>query len=370
MANYKLTIRTLSPLHIGTGRELCQGFDYIVSSAKPGSPAKTGRLDTDRILDAKYEEFRKNPALLPADLIANETNNPAYFRYILDGRPRSSKADSRLRECIKDIHDVPYIPGSSIKGAMRTAFGAAIISGSMKPARELDLRAKAKYMDNDLEKKLFGKDPQNDLFRALLISDAFLPAEKRDPGKTMEVKNTNPISQQKANSSVPVELECIKSKLEFTAQLKIDDYVLKEKNFPNSGMLSGQLMEIIKKHSEKRLHIIQEWYKESVGAEKVNKFISQLQGFSENQLAKVNNMALMQMSFGTGWDGMTYSDWLMSDDDFFEELYAAHLRRKQNKGRASMREPGTVFPGSRKVVMMEEKPEIPLGWVLLTLEPK
>ncbi len=364
MANYKLTIRTLSPLHIGTGRELCQGFDYIVSSTK------TGRLNVEKILDAKITEFEKNPGMLPADLIAKEIGNPAYFRYILDGRPRSSKADSRLRECIKDVNDVPYIPGSSIKGAIRTAFGASIIPGSMRPAAELDLYGSAKYMDNDLEKKLFGKDPQNDLFRALLISDAFLPADQRDPSSVMEVKNTNPISRQKANSSVPVEIECIKGKLEFTASLKIDDHILREKNFPNGEKLSGHLMEIIKAHGEKRLQTMQEWYKESVGAEQVNGFILKLQGFSEKQLAKVNNMALMQMGFGTGWDGMTYSDWLNTDDDFFERLYSAHLRRKQNKGKAPMREPGMVFPGSRKVVMTDEKPEVPLGWVLLTLEPK
>ena len=362
MANYELTIRTLSPLHIGTGRELRNMFDFVTGDNQ------TGRLDVEKILTEKFDP--KNPNALPGELLGKDISNPAYFRYILTGKPRSIKADSVLRECVKDVYDVPYIPGSSIKGAMRTAFGAALLAGAKLSNDMIDLSKKAKRMDDRLEIELFGADPQNDLFRALLISDAQLPKELRDPNKTMQVLNTNPITMKSANSSVPVEAECINDKLEFSASLKIDDYIVKEKNFPHKEQLSGELMPIIKRHGEKRLHQLQDWYKKVAGAERINNFISQLLRFSEEKLANQNSMALMQMGFGTGWDGMTYSDWLKADDVFFEDLYQGHLRRKQNKGRTPMREPGTPFPTSRKVTMRSEKPNLPLGWVLLTLEPK
>lgn len=362
MANYTLMIRTLSPLHIGTGRELRNMFDFVTGDNQ------TGRMNVDKLLNEKFDP--KNPNALPGELLGKDISNPAYFRYILTGRPRSIKADSVLRECVKDVYDVPYIPGSSIKGAMRTAFGAALLAGSRLSNDMIDLRGNPKRADDRLEKELFGADPQNDLFRALQISDAQLPKELRDPNKTMQVLNTNPITVKSANSSVPVEAECINDKLNFSADLKIDDYVLKEKNMPNKDLLSKNLMSVIKKHGDQRLHHLQDWYKNVAGAERINSFLSQLLNFSEGSLSKVNNMALMQMGFGTGWDGMTYSDWLKTDDVFFENLYQGHLRRKQNKGRAPMREPGTPFPTSRKVTMLSEKPNLPLGWVLLTLEPK
>ena len=364
MANYQLTVRTLSPLHIGTGLELRNMFDYVVNK----NQTQTGRLNTEKILEDKFDP--KKPDALPGELIRNDVGNPAYYRYILSGAPKSTQADSRLRECVKDVYDIPYIPGSSIKGAMRTAFGAKLLSESNLTNDIIDLSDSPKYMDNDLEEKLFGKDSYNDLFRALFISDAKMADGVRDPKSMMEVYNTNPITLKKTNSSVPIELECIKGQLDFYATVKIDDYVLEKNNFPHKDLLTNQLMPIIKKHSEKRLHQLRDWYKDVDGAEKISSFLNQLIGFSEGKLEKIDNMALMQMGFGTGWDGMTYSDWLKQDDYFYENLKQKHLYRKQSKGRTNPREPGMPFPSSRKVVMKNEKPVLPLGWVMLTLEPR
>lgn len=362
MANYNLTVRTLSPLHIGTGRELRLMFDYIID------PKKTARLNEDIILQKKYDE--RYPNRLPGAMISNDLQNPVYYRYIIQGRPRSIKEDSRLRECVKDVRDVPYIPGSSIKGAIRTAFGASLLKHSELTPDLLDLNAKGKYMDTPLEKALFGKEPREDLFRALRISDAVLPEGKRDPNSTMMVMNINPISWKKTDSSVPVEAECIKGSLDFSASVTIDEYLLREKKFPNSDLLRDELMTVIKRHSEERLAQLKDWYKNAAGAEKILGFLDQLETYSTENLKFVKNKAMMQMGFGTGWDGMTYSSWLKEDEIFFEDLYGQHLRRKQNRGKAPMREPGEPFPTSRKTVTKEEKPSHLLGWVLLILEPK
>ena len=60
--------------------------------------------------------------LNPADFHADS----GLFRYVLEGTPRSEAEGAVLREQIKTPFGKPYLPGSSLKGALRTALAAGI----------------------------------------------------------------------------------------------------------------------------------------------------------------------------------------------------------------------------------------------------
>ncbi|MCS6910950.1 MAG: type III-A CRISPR-associated RAMP protein Csm5, partial [Anaerolineales bacterium] len=115
--NYQLfeaRVLTLTPLHIGTGRELMQDYDYAVHNGQ------TWRLNESALLDAQNAD---DPAVMkrlmevpPAQLLKKPDDFRAdskYFRYIIKGAPRSQQAGSILREQIKTGNDRPYLPGSS-----------------------------------------------------------------------------------------------------------------------------------------------------------------------------------------------------------------------------------------------------------------
>jgi len=120
---YDVTVTTLTPLHIGTGADLWLDFDYVLHDNR------TWRIDENALLELKaesgqstyYKILQNRP---PAELLDARTDfapDRPWFRYVLPGQPRAKGTGSQLREQIKDAHDQPYLPGSSLKGALRTA---------------------------------------------------------------------------------------------------------------------------------------------------------------------------------------------------------------------------------------------------------
>src|SRR5690606_2029878 len=91
---------------------------------------------------------------------------------------------AEIQEQIKDPWDRPYIPGSSLKGALRTAIafvGAAQRKIQINPA---EFRRDSRFAAQPLEQKILnaanvppGKVPNYDLLRALQISDT-TPADR------------------------------------------------------------------------------------------------------------------------------------------------------------------------------------------------
>ncbi len=119
MTVYSITLHTLTPLHIGDGVELHQDFDFAVFRGR------TYRLNEDAILLAKPAALhpgRDGHYPAPGKLLQeSDYQNADLFRYVLSGAPRSRQVDARMKSFIKDVYDRPYIPGSSLKGALRTA---------------------------------------------------------------------------------------------------------------------------------------------------------------------------------------------------------------------------------------------------------
>ena len=96
MTIHKLTLKTLSPLHIGDGDELKQDFDFVTHGNS------TYRINEDALLLAKESQLRRDERSgrypVPGKLLGEaDFNNAGLFRYILRGTPRSAKPDARVR---------------------------------------------------------------------------------------------------------------------------------------------------------------------------------------------------------------------------------------------------------------------------------
>ena len=209
MANYQLKITALSPLHIGAGEELRLGFDFTIQGNS------TYRLNVDRVLETHpgWQTARGGRYPLPGDLLSEKDyNNAELFRYTLRGRPRSSKGDARLQACIKDPFDRPYLPGSSIKGALRTAL-AWMGWKEVKPVLDSSkLNRSRSWAGQRLERELFGENPNKDLLRALQVGDCFGPKQADD---CLLIVNAQVITQGRGASGAPIELEAIQPESDF-----------------------------------------------------------------------------------------------------------------------------------------------------------
>jgi len=368
MTIYKLTLQVLSPVHIGAGEELRLGFDFVVANKR------TWRLDEDAILQAKWKQMGlDSPRLrhypLPGELLRpDDFKNRALFRYVLRGTPHSFKADARLQACIKDHADRPYIPGSSLKGALRTALAW---TGWNEVNPRLDRGAighTRSWAGRPLEKKLFGHDPNHDLLRALHVSDLHGDLV---PDKALGIVVARVLTRGDLQS--PIGLEVLLGNQVLHGTLKIDESLFsppaeRQLHFGNRKHWLDELLPRVQKHSRARIERIMSWFNTVRGAEKVANYYRQLLA-----LKLPPNKALLQLGWGSGWDGKTFWTHLQANEALFEKLMREfRLQHRRNRNAPPTR--ASEFPVSRRVVTRGKNDSAsvvaPFGWVLLTLEEK
>ena len=366
MTVYQVTLRTLSPVHIGDGDELELGFDV---AARGG---RTYRLDLDAILAAKEERLARAGAGRyppPGELLEEaDFNHRDFFRYTLPGALRSKKTDARLRSFIKDVHDRPYIPGSSLKGALRTALAWTGWEEARLRLERSEIGSRRAWAGQRLERKLFGPDPNHDLLRALHVSDLHGP---QAAGEGLAVVNAQVITPRDQGS--PVELEALRGDVVFHGSLTIDETLFtpaaeRELHFGDRRRWLDELAARAQKHSLARIRQLAEWYERAEGGEAVARFYRQL---GEARVGP--NAALLQLGWGAGWDSKTFWTHLQRDPQLFEALVRDFRLHKAPKG-SPPRRPGDPFPRSKRAVVVvregASRLAAPLGWVLVELSPK
>ena len=364
MTVYDVTLQILSPLHIGDGGELRQDFDFVVKNGR------TYRLDEDAILRAKEDQLkpdRSGQYPLPGRLLAEaDYRNQALFRYVLPGAPRSAKSDARLKSFIKDVSDRPYIPGSSLKGALRTALAWV---GWTEVRPKLDRAAigrRRSWAAQPLERKLFGPDPNHDLLRALHVSDLFGPDAA---GGGLQVINAQVLTTKNAGS--PVELEAMIGDVAFHGTLTVDETLFsssaeRELRFSNRKHWLDELMARAQQHSQARIAELATWYDKAEGCEAIARFYHQL-----NEARVAANGAVLQIGWGAGWDGKTFWTHLQSDARLFEQLVSDFRLHKAAPG-SPPRKAGDPFPRSKRAVMAVKqgvaRAVAPMGWGFVGLK--
>ncbi|HDS85031.1 MAG TPA: hypothetical protein ENN97_07555 [Phycisphaerales bacterium] len=177
MKHYKMTIQILSPVHIGSGQDI-DPLEYVVKGGV------FYRLDLPKFLSqmdgALRAEFNRkaadpNPIVL-RDFIHRHADPQKNACFTADGGAFEATYQQNLKNPntrleITLMTRTPgnwqaYIPGSSIKGAIRTAVVSKLAND--KPLRNPN----PKFFEKDV---LGFGDAKQDPFRCVRISDAPLP---------------------------------------------------------------------------------------------------------------------------------------------------------------------------------------------------
>jgi len=181
----RITLKALSPVHIGTGIEYSP-LEFVLNTDK-GNKDWLWRIDPSRFLSSLSEERREQFAAAAGnkdfslERFAQGMDLRPMRRYIVrDFTGRSSIP--AVRECIKTA-DRAYIPGSSLKGAFRTALLWSVakdderfVSAIREEARE---RINKGTIGKRYEESVFNcsnekYNPTYDLLKFLAVSD-FMP---------------------------------------------------------------------------------------------------------------------------------------------------------------------------------------------------
>ncbi|HID09262.1 TPA: type III-A CRISPR-associated RAMP protein Csm5, partial [Candidatus Micrarchaeota archaeon] len=352
-------LRVLTPVHIGTGTVLTEGFDYVCHNGR------TYRIDIDRLAEELYTRDPKLTEQLlripPGQLLKPEDLRPdsPYIRYVLPGEP----SGQQFREAIKDPHDRPYIPGSSLKGALRTIIAWKAWKELGLSFSRIHLGSKSKNAAADLEAEIFGRDPEkggrsphHDLMRALRISDS-------RPQETAALAVYQVRVWTKRGSAVPISVEAIKPGTVFQMEASIDESLFSEwagqaRGFPfeHRSWLEDIGRSAIERAAE-RLEREFAYWKE---AGRKDLPYSLLKRINELKNQSGNGFPL-QLGFGTGWEGTTIGAPLKGDPDW-PRVY--HDYPMGINPRTKRRTPPEKFPASRRVVVNAQgHPSAPLGWV-------
>jgi len=190
MLTYHLQIEILTPLHIGSGEEI-DPYEYVI---------KAGRLYKINLADflyhlspAEQEKFDKisTDIVRLRQFIRNKANFDKFSEFSVEV---SNTVESVYETKFQDIHNQlvispfirelssPFIPGSSLKGAMRTAVIFELFQGEANKKMRADIfeaellkSQRGFYSEKDQRFITRGLDGGKDPFRAIKITDAKLP---------------------------------------------------------------------------------------------------------------------------------------------------------------------------------------------------
>lgn len=394
MQTYDLNIKVLSPVHVGTGEQpgrkerwVEDGKVWLVDEEAlfrrvSESPTLLHRFERFAVEErASLRRFLKNARIDPQSValygLKHFGANPYgyYLTHIkVPGRPPQ-----------------PYIPGSSLKGAVRSALLRAMLiddeAKQEEAARLIRMQmqgsAQPKWADDVLEEKFFGRghDPPNwqnyDWMRLFSFSDT-QPIRMRQLWAT-EVRILSIVGSGAAmhleektfrrDRLIQLHPEVLRPGTRAKGRLTFNDELLSSLaeealNFPQErGDVKLLLQECNRVAKEQ---IIQEWtFADRTKWREGKKFY----GWMVDQLEKAirHDACLLRLGWGSGYDDKTMTDLL--DEETFDEVRDSYSLpvglpgRRRGNGYL----PKALSPKSRKVALDHKDRWLPLGWIQLSL---
>ena len=361
--NFDVTMSVLTPLHIGTGNVLLRDYDFTTTARG------TWVLNQDPILSGAYDTAVATNDwgrldVPPGQLVRDDELHAGspFVRYGLAGET----SVDQVREQIKDVYGQCYLPGSSLKGALRTALMShAIRSRRFKPDLK-DLGQRREWAGQPWERQVFGPDPNHDLLRALIVSDSAPLAT--DPSPLM-LLNAQVFTGGEPGS--PIVVEALRPDTVFRTTIRVDDYLFSPAaatlGFADRRDWLDNLSRIAGEVSHTRIEHELDWYRSRDGFAAATAVYSQLVRFRPK-----SGVFLLQMSWGAGWTGKSVGPLLPKPAQ--DELRVRYQLGKPPRARDWQPDLTKPFPKSRRLRARSSQGEIvadqPLGWVLVEMTPR
>jgi CRISPR-associated protein Csm5 len=363
--NYQLDIEVLTPLHIGSGDKLLQGFDFEVQGNR------TYRLKEEVILNDYWPDDPHHQQLLLSKSLStllqpgDYRDRPHYFAYVLQGRP----AMREIVACIKDAQGRPYLPGSSLKGALRTAIMRRALERSKRNLSRGDIgRARgyraAQRADDDLDHEIFGPDPNNDLLRALQVGDCH-------PLSTGDLR----LTRVRMVPGLDIDVESIARGARMSASLRVDTYALshpsKRLRWPRENAdLVQDFVSACQQAVLKRLDFEYQYHTaRHQDAPAANFYVRLIQELTSGQWPP--NEFLLQVGFAAGWRSKSVLGTAENDDPLLTQIIREFKLDRGGKrfGRSGGHKPGDPFPKARHLAYVRDKAALPMGWLRVRAVP-
>jgi CRISPR-associated protein Csm5 len=389
---YKLT--AIAPGHIGTG-EVLSPMEYYLD---PGSlviydPIRLFELHPD-LMDQEIQRLGGrtfNLTSLKRELREalsdprNQLYRAGYFSPVVRAQLTNMGRQGEVRLTTKTVKFEPFIPGSSLKGALRTAWAYASYrkSGNADLLTQL-VSARDEEKDQTVTRAIFrtsrGDRANFDLLRALSISDT-VPVSS---------ENLRVVAERVLSASIQADGQRCHSQDEFKqywifaealapgtilrGRMSFDLRLLAEPANQLLGWSSHQRTfspsSLIRAVNEFSLRVVRREldYFQSIRGKNSSTVVSFYQDKlmpALNQASEHNqaNVCYLSIGHGSGWHKLTLG--LLLSDSLSPEQFS-DLRQRLGLARNRL---AYIYPKTRKVIMQtEENFSHPWGWIKLELE--
>lgn len=396
---FTTTVTVLSPLHIGTDAPLREGFDFLEKDgylwiadhrkllSAVWNDAESQGMDEAVVIDAIMGMTLQD--MLKAGWLKQEyfDLSKGLFKYRLRGATSTTQKQGELLPFIKTVYGDPYLPGSGVKGAIRTALAWWFMNRQqpevrLSKPRELSwkdagrdesvfyLGDRGKFAAKDIESKLFGRNPNYDLLRSLIVRDS-VPVS----AKNLCLGSTHVLPRTDNRDKLTIDMEFLRPGTVIHQSFVLDDFLLGD---PRADRLKfdeqrktwlRKLARTLMNYTRRRLVDESRWFQTVGHSLEATRFLSSLASQILNEQLSDNEF-FIQLGWGTGWDSKTLDGELRKDEELFVDLinkYSLHKGPNRKRGRF---EQGEAFPLTRKAATLKHcnVSNLPLGWVKVRLE--
>ncbi|MCW1298695.1 MAG: type III-A CRISPR-associated RAMP protein Csm5 [Candidatus Parvarchaeota archaeon] len=369
------SIEVLTPVHVGSGVKLTNKIDFIISEDRQRltvidqtdliSYLEENPDEIDNFLKNKLEKLKKTPKGKTYNI--DSTYVGEIYQFERDGNGNH------------------YIPGSSIKGAIRTSLLAMLFDSLSDDEKEKLLIEAKEYKKGEnwasepILAAIFGKDSNYNLMRVIQFYDTYFTTELelsrlhilslknesvfgwKKMGKDRQTNKPFPLQENpKYSTSIFVEALPIGA-LGYTT-INFDNFLVnnsvakEELKFSDSSIRT--IMDFINtfnSYSQKKLEKEKDFFSNLQSPKKLNSVINEI----DKLLNKIKNLSkdefILRISWGSGWKGMT--------GDYLDANWLSNFRRKYQLGKKNF----SIFPKTRRIVFEDDEPKYLTGWAKIKL---
>jgi CRISPR/Cas system CSM-associated protein Csm5 (group 7 of RAMP superfamily) len=374
-----VSVEIIMPVHVGSGSKLTNGQDYILKNGT------LSVISVDKIL-AYYGKDKRTlsqieDALINGTLVFSSLPGFDINKFKIYEISNSPFVGGEILSFLKDPFLKPYIPGSSIKGAIRTVILQHFLRNIQKPIGELIFDG-TRVKDPGIV--VFGKDALYDPMKALVLDDFYFTVEDLAifNAKLFDLRGENSYGWKKMgrnefiaddiSEATPISLEALSRGSKSCGEFAIDLFFLE--NYYKDKKIEDFERRRIERLKDFFLNFFNEFKKiaDEYAKREIQDEISFLEKLDtkgnltniidsyrklKDQLSNDRDSIYLRIAWGIGWKGMT--------GDYFDERSLEKLRQIKKLGKDYSK----IFPKTRRFIVEKrdgtELPAYPLGWIKL-----
>lgn len=366
-------LKTLTPVHIGSGNELARDVEFIEMDKSIGviDDRKTLEVIGEENLHQWVSIIEKQEQLL--DYLKKRKPNLQLNDVCKRTMPLLTGHSGKMRTLKEQLLDgmgKPIIPGSSIKGSIRTAILNILQNESGKNWTEREItNRRGRINDNQVQKWFFGQDPNHDFMRFVKTGDALFMEESL---VALPVLSLNYLYERTKRDEKFLQLtEAIGAGAETNFRMKLD-LDLWQKNLAQNetrkqvpGFMKGMnfLFSALNDFTAGLLENELDFWEEDKKISAVEAYMDECNRLLEVCRDCKENEAVIRVGHGSGWIFMT-GGWIKNpafiNDQGSNNLYDKIIDKTRPK---NFRYKDHFFPKTRR---MDEEGEL-LGFVKLSI---